>query len=187
MRRLFVLAIALIVLSGCGSDSAVSQTNIKTFVPWKSDGSGTTVTVKNRSTGSCFGASAKVDAAYRCFVGAEIQDPCFAPPNVPNPTTVACAADPWSELLVVTISGGLPETMPISTTNPHWAIRLENHDQCVSLGAAVSPTDGVSMPYACTSRSTASNFDKEVQPWTVRYNKNNMSFDLTPLHVIEAW
>jgi hypothetical protein len=189
MRRLFAVAIALTVLSACSQSSQViEQTDVKTFIPWKSDGSSTIVKVRDQVSGSCFGASAKVDAAYRCFAAAEILEPCFAPPSVPNPNVVACAADPWSELRLVNISGGLPETIPATEANPHWAMELENSDRCVSLGTGIGGDGGDgAMRYTCKSGSTAGDFQKTTQPWVVRYNKNNISFDLTPMKVAEAW
>jgi hypothetical protein len=190
MRRLFAIAIAIVVLSACGGDSgaAVTQTNVKTFVAWKSDGSAPLLKVANNAIGSCFGASAVVDAAFRCFAGSEILEPCFAPPSVPNPNVVACARDPWSDLTLVNINGGLPESTPATTSNPRWAMELENKDRCVSLGVSSSDaSNGVVMRFACNSRSTATDFDKASQPWVVQYNKNNISFDLVPVNVAEAW
>jgi hypothetical protein len=190
MRRLFAIAIALVVLSACGGGASevVTQTDVKTFIPWKEDGSGTLIPVIKETSGSCFGASSKVDAAYRCFVGTEIQDPCFIPPKVPNSNRVACAADPWSDITLVQLTGPLPPTSAATSLNPHWAVELENGDTCVSLGAAVGSTsNGVAMPYVCKSKSTASSLVMGSQPWIVQYNKNNISFDLTPVKVATAW
>lgn len=189
MRRLFAIAIALTLLTACGGDGAsVSQTDIKSFLPWKEDGTATLVKVKNEIPGACFGASGKVDGAFRCFVGAEIQDPCFVPAKIPNAGRVACAADPWSDVTIVTLTAPLPHVVPPVVINPHWAIELENHDRCVSLVTSAATTaNGVTMPYTCRSRSTAGELDKNTQPWTVQYNRNNISFDLTPLKVASAW
>jgi hypothetical protein len=194
MRRVLLLIAALVLLPACGGGGGVAiptTTAVHVFSPWTEDGTKNTVPVKGTGSGQCIGPSSKVTGAgiYRCLVGASIQDPCFAPPNQPNPQTLACASDPWSGITLVTLTGSLPapEDDARVANDPHWAIELENGDTCSSVGGTAGSSGGVAMPYLCKSGSSASDTSKVTQPWTAQYNKNRISFDLVPLKVVAAW
>jgi hypothetical protein len=190
-----MLFATLALLSACGgSDSFATPTTtaVHVFSPWTEDGTKNTVAVKGESSGQCIGPSSKVsgDGIYRCLAGASIQDPCFAPPNQKNPAKLACAADPWSGITLMTLTGKLPipdADIKDVANEPHWAIELENGDRCSSVGGTAGSSGGVAMPYLCKSGSSASDTSKATQPWTTQYNKNRISFDLVPLKVAAAW
>ncbi len=87
------------------STKAPDATVITTFTPYTATDE-LTVPVAEHATGSAGPASILVSlpGAYRCLVGSQIADPCFAPHHPVTPGTVACVSAPWSSAQVVTLT-----------------------------------------------------------------------------------
>jgi hypothetical protein len=127
---------------------------VRVFDPFAAAGDRLTVPVGARAGGSCWTSSiaAPSDHTYRCFVGNQILDPCFAAPGAP--TTVACLPDPWSPARVVTLTGPLPAAGPVAVARP-WALELANGARCTAVTGVVPALDGVDLTYSCGGSTAA--------------------------------
>ncbi|MDT4946453.1 MAG: hypothetical protein QOH14_3186 [Pseudonocardiales bacterium] len=129
---------------------------VKAFTPFAATGT-LAVPVADQLSGYCWTGSIAVPKAgtYRCLVGNAIYDPCFAPPNQPSSSTVACVPDPWSAAHLVTLTKALPTSKPLASRTSPWALELANHVRCVAGTGTVPVVDGVSLSYVCGSGMAA--------------------------------
>jgi outer membrane murein-binding lipoprotein Lpp len=108
--------------------------------------------VRAHRSGSCFASSITVPdrAAYRCFAGNEILDPCFVESTSPR-SAVACYADPWSRAVELTLKAALPTPGPPLKISQPWAIELADGDRCVVTTGTAPILHGLAMRYQCRS------------------------------------
>ncbi|MEP7177708.1 MAG: hypothetical protein ABI775_01325 [Pseudonocardiales bacterium] len=190
-------AVATVVLAGCTSPSrpapagpkptsAFLATVVTKFTPYSSSGA-LTASVALRTTGRCWTGSivVPVAGAYRCIVGNDIADPCFAPPHPSTPATVACLPDPWSGVQVVTLTEPLPVTRPIGDAARPWAVQLADGARCVASSGTVQVVDGVPLTLLCPGETGAGGLDTRSPTWHVRYGPK--SGPLTSVDVVRAW
>lgn len=125
-----------------------------TFAPYDSSGK-LTVAVTRKATGNCWATSLADPeaAAYRCFAGNQILDPCFARPGTQRGGTVACIADPWSTATVLTLTKPLPGTS--STAHRIWAFVRSDGAHCVAATGTVPAVAGRNLPYNCSKGTFA--------------------------------
>jgi len=195
----FAIALLGIALAGCSGPSGSTQaghrrttespsaTVISKFTPYSSAGA-LTVAVTGHATGQCWTGSimVAVPGAYRCLVGNDIADPCFAPPQPAKPTTVACLPDPWSGARVVTLTAPLPRTRTVGHAANPWAVQLANGARCVASGGTVHSVDGVSLNLLCPGGTAAGGLDTTSQLWQVEYGPQSGG-TLAPVGVTHAW
>lgn len=112
-----------------------------------------------RSRVSCH-APYTASGAYRCLVGNDIADPCFAQPRSSKPATVACLADPWSGARVVTLTQALPRVDPLGDAANPWAVQLANGARCVAATGTVPTVGGVSVNLRCPGGMVAGGLDR---------------------------
>jgi hypothetical protein len=199
MRLSAVLAVAAVAvaLAGCTgpgshlpvgqhSSSAFDATVVIKFTPYSSSGA-LTASVSARGAGRCWTGSivVPVTGAYRCLVGNDIGDPCFAPPHPTTPVTVACMPDPWSGARVLTLTGALPVTSPIGNAARPWAVQLANGARCVASTGTVQAVHGVSLDLLCPDEMAAGGLDTTNPIWRVQYGPK--SGPLAPVNVTQAW
>jgi hypothetical protein len=159
-------AAAAIVLAGCSGSPSPKATSpvtspvsaatmAKTFAPYSAAGQLTAHT-SSRATGSCWTSSIALSDpnAFRCISNNQILDPCFAPPHVTAPTTVACFSDPWTPGLLLTLSEKLPAPDPGTRTTP-WALELADGTRCVALTGTVDQVGTLDMGYSCGGTAQA--------------------------------
>jgi hypothetical protein len=98
--------------------------------------------------GTCWTSSITVhsSAAYRCYAGNTILDPCFAATR--SARVVTCYADPWSPGTSVLLTAALPKPAPLPVTHP-WALELANGKRCVAATGVVNRVAGVPLLYHC--------------------------------------
>jgi hypothetical protein len=190
-------AAVTVVLAGCTStsrpapsgsqpSSAFDATVVTKFTPYSSAGA-LTATVAAHGSGRCWTASivVPVAGAYRCIVGNDIADPCFAPPHPSTPVTVACLPDPWSGARVVTLTEPLPVTRPIGNAARPWAVQLANGALCVASTGTVQVVHGVSLNLLCPGETGAGGLDTTSPTWHVQYGPK--TGPLAPVDVTRAW
>jgi hypothetical protein len=168
-----VALLAIIVLSGCASEptkhsssapaaapatsSATSATPVRAtttathvFAAFDQGGAPAAGVAAHRS-GSCWTSSITVSAraAYRCFAGNQILDPCFASSASRSTRVVDCYADPWSHAVQLTLSRKLPAPgAPLKISQP-WALELAGGNHCVVTTGTAPVVAGVTMRYQC--------------------------------------
>ncbi len=163
LRAPIVGAVAVLVLAGCAdstthappaapppstsSSPAAQAAQAKVFVP-------VTATASRTVHGSCWTSSITVSstAAYRCYAGNTILDPCFAAD--PAARDVSCYADPWSPAVRVLLAAPLPAPSALPVTHP-WALELANGKRCVAATGVVNRIVGIALLYHCTHGGAA--------------------------------
>ena len=108
-------------------------------------------------------------AAYRCFEGNKILDPCFAPAHPTDPPLLACLDSPWSKALMLHVRGKLPAPADGSAPSRPWAIQLDNGVRCVASTGTVPAVDGVNLTYRCVDGGNAALGDGGASEPTARY------------------
>lgn len=144
--------------AGTTTSAAATRPVVRVFDPFAAAGDRLTVPVAARAGGSCWTSSvaAPSDHTFRCFVGNQILDPCFAAPGAASGTgsTVACLPDPWSPARVVTLTKPLPAAGPVGVARP-WALELANGARCTAVTGVVPALDGVDLTYSCGGSTAA--------------------------------
>jgi hypothetical protein len=192
-----VAAAVTVTVAGCTSSSspapagtqpssAFDATVVTKFTPYSSAGA-LTASVAARGNGRCWTGSivVPVAGAYRCIVGNDIADPCFAPPHPSTPLTVACLPDPWSGARVVTLTEPLPVNRPIGNAARPWAVQLANGARCVASTGTVQAVNDVSLNLLCPDGTAAGGLDTRSPTWHVQYGPK--SGPLTRVDVARAW
>jgi hypothetical protein len=172
---------------GAQSSPPVAPTLVTRFSPYSAAG-GLTVPVAGRTTGRCWTGSIEVPVArvYRCLVGNDIADPCFAPPRQSSPPTVACVPAPWARAQVVTLSEPLPGPEVIGKSANPWAVQLANGVRCLAAAGTVHTVGGVSLNLLCLDGTAAGGLDSSHPNWRVKYG-SPAGGSLTPIDVSRAW
>ena len=108
--------------------------------------------------------------AWRCFVGHDIHDPCFA--ASPHATSVLCAVSPWQRSLTrITLT----QKLPLSNANPPgkpmrgepWAFKLASGAICTRLQGAGGLIAGKPVSYGCSDQSTLLGTARRGRVWTI--------------------
>jgi hypothetical protein len=200
------LAACLTVIAGCGKPSATTHpgsagsprgdassaktpdaTVITTFTPYTATDE-LTVPVAEHASGSCWTGSilVSVPGAYRCLVGSQIADPCFAPHHRVAPDTVACVSAPWSSAQVVTLTKALPTVTPRARAMNPWAVLLANGARCVAATGTVQNVGNVSLNLLCPNGTGAGALDTSGPMWHVKYGTPTTGH-LSEVAVAAAW
>lgn len=162
---------------------------MKTFHAYRADG-GLAVRVADVATGHCWTTSIAVPAAagaYRCLSGNQILDPCFVPATPSKPLEVACIADPWSEAVVLRLSGALPKPLPGGDGGARpWALVLDNGARCVAATGTVPEVHGVNLDYHCRNGRDAGALNTSRTLDTAAYG-DSQARTLTRLAVVTIW
>lgn len=168
------------------SPATPPATEITTFSPYAATGT-LVVPVADQRAGSCWTGSIAAPApdTYRCFAGDQILDPCFAPPGVTRPATVACIADPWSAAQVVRLTDPLPQIQPQPGARP-WALLLASGVRCTAVTGTVSSVAGVEMQYLCGGGAAAGIVSDDVNHMVVAYGPQGAA-SLARVAVRTAW
>jgi hypothetical protein len=161
---LTVLALALVV-AGCASKSkpaqqagAVTGHPIQSLAFHPYTAAGTVATkVADTGRGECWTTSiaAPGSGAFRCFMGNKILDPCFGPAKTPASARLACFATPWSDAVMLTVNGTLPDATGGEIPTRPWALQLEDGTRCVASTGTVPSVAGVDLGYHCDTGGNA--------------------------------
>jgi hypothetical protein len=155
---------------GTASTTSAPGVTVRTFAPYDASGA-LSVAVASTGTGSCWTNSIAVSSAdaYRCLVGNDIQDPCFAPPVETSPPTVACLDAPWSPATVLTLTQALPAPVGGVQAAFPWALVLANGARCVAATGMVPTVAGVALNYVCSTGRDAGIVKTSGPPHEVHY------------------
>jgi hypothetical protein len=166
---------ALVLPGGTPGAGAAStaETAVHFFEPYTATGLSSSVKVTRTSSGYCWiGSNVAEDPnAYRCFIGNEIVDPCFASPFVNSPTAVVCG-DPWDGVIQLRLTKSLPSrSLRDSNVDPQvgWLLQLANGSRCQISGGATGSVDGVRVAYACSGSAQAGALIWTGEPWRVEF------------------
>jgi hypothetical protein len=157
------LAFALLVLAGCASSATsndagagpTQHTASVAFHPYTATGD-LAAKVAHVGRGQCWTTSiaAPAPGSYRCFMGNQILDPCFAAAHPRAPIELACFANPWSKAVKLRVSGVLPEAGTDIAVRP-WAFQLVDGTRCVASTGTVPQVAGADLGYHCANGGNA--------------------------------
>jgi hypothetical protein len=148
------------------------KTSVVLYQPWSATGLRSGYTVEAKAHGACWTNSLTTDRAdaYRCFIGDDIYDPCFAGPRH---GVVACADDPFSKrVILVTLKKPLPNainptTQMLQPKGAPWGLRLANGDSCTFIAGAMEVVRGTRLNYGCKHSNPIFGFPDRTKPlWT---------------------
>lgn len=167
---------ALRTVSAAALIFAVAATAPKTtavvYNPWSSTDLKHGFTVVARVKGSCWTNALTTDRpdAWRCMVGNDIYDPCFAGSSH---SVVACAGDPFNKrVLLVTLTkplphGSDPTTRWLQPKGEPWGVQLTNGEKCSFATGATDVAQGMRMNYECKGNDFIVGFPNRSEPvWT---------------------
>lgn len=153
--------------------SQQSGTQVITYAPWAGAGTlASGISASASQSGSCFSTSSATTApnAYRCLVGNDLYDPCFADATsaagevaCPNP------AHPDS-VVVIKLTAALPApaTSAGSTIIP-WLLVLANGQQCQTITGTGGTLGGKDEAYGCPGGGVYGLPDTSGATWMVWY------------------
>jgi hypothetical protein len=210
-RRLhFLVAGALLVcaaVAGCGAShrqtspttesqatNAALPTTSHLFTPYNLGEIATGVKVSKSDNGYCWeGSIADTRSdAWRCFLGNLILDPCFSN-ETGTSDFVICAEDPWSDVIKLTLTKNLPQSLANEetsdpTTSAPWAIELADGKQCVLLTGATGVIAGLRINYGCTGGGAlVGEPHRQVATWTIFYGSSFGANTLGEKPIAQAW
>jgi eukaryotic-like serine/threonine-protein kinase len=95
--------------SSAPTTTSTGPTEVDVFAPWTPDDtlSGDIKVLGHLADGNCWERSISDSSdpdAWRCTSGNEIVDPCFAPSEESDISTVACAQSPWAGVEMLSLS-----------------------------------------------------------------------------------
>jgi len=152
--------------------AAAPKTNVIVFSPWSASGLQPAFTVVARVKGSCFTNSISTGRAdaWRCMVGNDIYDPCFASASG---SVVACADDPFARRVrLVTLDkavskGKAPAAGFPSSKDEPWALRLSTGEVCQFITGATDEVQGMRLNYGCKGNDYIVGFPvRSASVWT---------------------
>jgi hypothetical protein len=155
------------------SPAQPSGTQVVTYAPWAGAGTlASGISASATPSGSCFTTSSATTApgAYRCLVGNDLYDPCFADASTAA-TEVACPslADPDS-VVVIKLTSALPA--PATSTGSAiipWLLVLANGQRCQTITGTGGILGGKDEAYGCPSGGVYGLPDTSGATWMVSY------------------
>jgi hypothetical protein len=188
-----VLLVAAVLGLPAGARRAESlRTSINLYSPFTIGGQiAAGVHIKQIVHGSCWTTSIadyRADA-YRCFVGNEIHDPCFA--NAANAVFVLCPLYmPTSPVLRIDLTKRLPATTANGdpTRYSPWALQLINARWCEILSGATGLIAGMRINYGCVGGGTLlGNPRRGAATWTIFYTAGSTGHNFQAVPIRAAW
>jgi hypothetical protein len=199
--RFSIIAVATIALAvgGCSrpkpaqtSNQGGEATSVNFFIP--------TMPSTEAREGSCWTRSIAIPrpGAWRCMVGNEIHDPCFAVPSADG--KLVCGADPalGKQGFPLELAKPLPTDLtPVPQNPPAWIFELEDGSVCEPFTGTMPAVGGEPARWSCFIPSSIP--DKPVTPrglvtkvnrgrlWTAdRYAESSVGGPSTGMRRVEA-
>jgi hypothetical protein len=149
------------------------------------------VHIKQTVHGSCWTTSIadyRADA-YRCFVGNEIHDPCFA--SAANAVFVLCPLYmPTSPVLRINLTKRLPATTANGdpTRYSPWVLQFVTRKWCEILSGATGVIAGMRINYGCVGGGTLlGNPRRDAATWTIFYTAGTTGHNFQAVAIRAAW
>jgi hypothetical protein len=131
--------------------------------------------------------------AWRCFIGNEIYDPCFADPSGSVTGFVVCSFwMPWSNRVVKIL---LTRRLPASQRNPGgavtrrdpWAVKLRSGKGCTTFTGATGTIAGKGVHYGCVGGGYLLASPRRARTWTITYAASYKARSTRRVAIAEAW
>ncbi len=149
----FVGALAVLAPAAAVGRGAGVATSLHTYTPFTGRTIARDVRVGRTAHGYCWttsSADARSDA-FRCFVGNEIYDPCFAGSGAASTYVLCPLYTPGASALRIDLTKRLPAAMP--SVHPRryepWAVQLSSGKWCTVETGATGSIDGLPVSYGC--------------------------------------
>jgi hypothetical protein len=152
-----------------------TKTSVEYVAPVDQDGhavKGFSIT-QTRKASCQAGSDVLSVAAYRCFAGNGVFDPCWAVTNgSAPPTTVLCLLQPWSTSVEALVTTGLPASSGNNQKPPlgyPFGVELESGQRCLAQQGAHSHFDGEVVNFGCPGNVVLlGSPDRTHELWTFR-------------------
>jgi hypothetical protein len=166
------------------------RTEVAVYAPWESGDRLVGVMVSGQQAGTCFTASIAASGradAWRCSVGNEIRDPCFADasgdqvacPDLPN-LIRALVIRPSQPLDPAAANPANPDATP-------WMLQLTTGSNCGFLTGASEVVAGQRLNYSCADGSSLYGMpDRSSGQWTI-LRATTASSEQVPAAITKAW
>jgi hypothetical protein len=151
---LAVASLLLVPVSLAGGIRLAPRTSLHLFSPFAHGAPAAGVAIAKTVNGSCWTGSSETAraTAFRCLVGNEILDPCFASAATDPLGYVLCPQPrPGSPLVRITLTGALPAN-PVTgspTRYAPWAVETARGNWCELATGANGTIDGLPVSYSC--------------------------------------
>jgi hypothetical protein len=172
------LIVSLALLAGLLSATAIASgsgtgTAVHLYRPFAGAAIARGVRIGRTSAGSCWTTSlsdARTDA-FRCLVGNDIYDPCFAREPAASSSFVLCPLyTPGARVLRIDLTGKLPPGSRSGdpTRYPPWAVQTRTGGWCTLVTGATGTIEGLPISYGCGGgASLLGTIERSPGGWTV--------------------
>jgi hypothetical protein len=193
--RTLLLVAAVVTVWAAAAVSAsgnTAATTVHLYAPFDGGSVAAGVRVARAASGYCWttsSADARADA-FRCFVGNDIYDPCFAGQTAPHRFVLCPLYSPSSKVLRIDLTRHLPSSR--ATRNPMryppWAVQLANGRWCTAFTGATGKIAGLGIHYGCTGGAVLlGNPRRGTGTWTMFSARSLRSRSVTAVRVRAAW
>jgi len=159
VRLAALLVVFAVVASGyatAGPPASTTTTTLHKYSPFTADSIARGIHITRAAPGYCWTNSSadRAGAAFRCFVGNVIHDPCFANFALTPVTYVVCPLyHPGSSVLRINLTRKLPQGSRTGDPNPMdyppWAVKTTSGKWCERLTGATGSVVGLGVSYGC--------------------------------------
>ena len=197
-RRLCHCVLAVVIVMGVVAAAQAGTrrqhaTSIHLYAPFNGDAVASGIRIAKTVRGYCWTISLSDwrSDAYRCLVGNEIHDPCFANGIDPTGFVLCPLYLPTSKVLRIDLTKPLPagHAGGDPTVHPPWALQLANGMWCEMLSGATGTIAGMRINYGCTDgHSTLIGNPRRGTPtWTIFAAKSDTASSYQPVAIRAAW
>jgi hypothetical protein len=182
---------AMVVVTAVAA-AAGAGTALHTYTPFSNHTIANGVRVARTTAGSCWTTSiadARSDA-FRCTVGNEIYDPCFAPAAAASTDVVCPLYVPGAPVLLIALTKALPRPGP--SVNPRryspWAVQLKRGTWCTLETGASGVVAGLRVSYNCAGGGVLlGTIARAANGWTLRYAASDGATASSRVTLRAAW
>jgi hypothetical protein len=173
-----IVALALVVAFACfmlaPSSASGYVTAVKVYSPFDGKQLAKNLVVDSKVSGSCWTGSIAMSGrsdAWRCMVGNDISDPCYA--GYLSTDHVAVCGGPFSlRVVVIKLTAPLSASdanQPTGTRGDPSALELGDGSRCEMITGATNAVDGMRLNYGCygNKESVYGDPDRSSTPWKV--------------------
>jgi hypothetical protein len=187
--------VALIATSDAtaGKDTATApaRTTIHLYAPFNGGTIAGGVRIASSASGYCWETSISDNRgdAYRCFVGNDIHDPCFADQTSSAGYVLCPLYFPGAKVLRINLTKKLPSNQGSGDPTRHapWAVRTSSGFWCTALSGGTGDIAGLRINYGCTGGGILLGTPHRGASWTIFYAANFNANQYRPITLASAW
>jgi hypothetical protein len=166
-------------------------TQVITYAPWAAPGMlARGISAASTQSGSCFTTSSATTApgAYRCFVGNNLYDPCFADATSGAGQAACPSPENPDSVIVIRLTAPLPKPATSPGSPIPWLLVLANGQHCQTITGTGGTLGGKNEAYGCAAGSVYGQINQGDATWTVSYAPSGAPASaLTQEAVIKAY